>query len=271
MPIEGFNSRLDELQAAILSYKLSCLDEDNEKRRHLADIYRWDLDDETPVRLPVEKPWAHHVYHLFVVRTKEREALELVSEVARASAPSSITRRPSISRRSTSVSDTRKALSRRPRGRLPRYSPSPSIRRMKEEEVVAVAAAIKAYLRPMKCLHLFSDWKWTGPADPVVSLCEHLAPAGVDVSLAFREAPGRLQGEDGGQGGRASAECPRAGLPAEPLFFPSGLALRYPGHPSPRRWRQASTSSTPSHPRSRLGGALPVRPQNAARPRQDGP
>ncbi len=73
--VEGFNSRLDELQAAILSYKLSRLDEDNEKRRHLADIYRWDLDDETPVKLPVEKPWAHHVYHLFVIRTKERDAL----------------------------------------------------------------------------------------------------------------------------------------------------------------------------------------------------
>ena len=72
---EGFNSRLDELQAAILSYKLTRLDEDNEKRRHLADIYRWDLDNETPARLPVEKPWARHVYHLFVIRTKEREAL----------------------------------------------------------------------------------------------------------------------------------------------------------------------------------------------------
>jgi len=73
--VEGFNSRLDELQAAILSYKLSRLDENNEKRRHLADIYRWDLDNETPALLPVEKPWAHHVYHLFVIRTKEREAL----------------------------------------------------------------------------------------------------------------------------------------------------------------------------------------------------
>ena len=41
----------------------------------------------------------------------------------------------------------------------------------------------------MKLLHLFSDWKWTGPADPVVSLCEHLAALGVDVSLAFRQAP----------------------------------------------------------------------------------
>jgi glycosyltransferase involved in cell wall biosynthesis len=42
----------------------------------------------------------------------------------------------------------------------------------------------------MRCLHLFSDWKWTGPAPPVVSLCENLASLGVDVRLAFRAAPG---------------------------------------------------------------------------------
>jgi len=74
--IEGFNSRLDELQAAILSVKLARLDAGNEKRRHLADIYRWDLEEEhTPVALPVEKPWARHVYHLYVIRTPDREAL----------------------------------------------------------------------------------------------------------------------------------------------------------------------------------------------------
>lgn len=41
----------------------------------------------------------------------------------------------------------------------------------------------------MRCLHLFSDWKWTGPSEPVVSLCENLAAQGLDVSLAFRKAP----------------------------------------------------------------------------------
>ncbi len=41
----------------------------------------------------------------------------------------------------------------------------------------------------MKCLHLLSDWKWTGPAEPVVSLCESLKNLGIDVSLAFRKAP----------------------------------------------------------------------------------
>ena len=41
----------------------------------------------------------------------------------------------------------------------------------------------------MKILHLFSDWKWTGPADPVVSLCENLQNEGVDVHLAYRKTP----------------------------------------------------------------------------------
>lgn len=72
---EGFNSRLDELQAAILSYKLAYLDASNDKRRHLADIYKWDLEQETPAVLPVEMPWAHHVYHLYVIRSKVREEL----------------------------------------------------------------------------------------------------------------------------------------------------------------------------------------------------
>jgi len=41
----------------------------------------------------------------------------------------------------------------------------------------------------MKILQLFSDWKWTGPAEPVVSLCEALNVQGVDVTLAYRKTP----------------------------------------------------------------------------------
>ncbi|OPX99183.1 MAG: Spore coat protein SA [Syntrophorhabdus sp. PtaB.Bin006] len=43
--------------------------------------------------------------------------------------------------------------------------------------------------KTLKVLHLFSDWKWTGPAEPVLSLCEALADKGVDVTVAFRKAP----------------------------------------------------------------------------------
>ena len=55
--------------------KLRVLDAANESRRHLADIYRMDLEDDAFVALPVEQPWARHVYHLYVVRCGERDAL----------------------------------------------------------------------------------------------------------------------------------------------------------------------------------------------------
>jgi glycosyltransferase involved in cell wall biosynthesis len=41
----------------------------------------------------------------------------------------------------------------------------------------------------MKILNLFSDWKWTGPAEPVLSLCEGLSNEGVEVILAYRKTP----------------------------------------------------------------------------------
>jgi len=41
----------------------------------------------------------------------------------------------------------------------------------------------------MKILHLFSDWKWTGPAEPVLNLCGELEKRGHDVTLAYRKPP----------------------------------------------------------------------------------
>jgi dTDP-4-amino-4,6-dideoxygalactose transaminase len=67
----GINSRLDELQAAILRVKLSRLDEWNEKRRRLADLYK-EILERTDVVLPSERPYAKHVYHLFVIRLAGR-------------------------------------------------------------------------------------------------------------------------------------------------------------------------------------------------------
>jgi dTDP-4-amino-4,6-dideoxygalactose transaminase len=72
--IEGFNSRLDEVQAAFLKYKLKQLDYWNEKRRHNAWLYRKELEN-SPLILPTEASWARHVYHLYVVRSKERDSL----------------------------------------------------------------------------------------------------------------------------------------------------------------------------------------------------
>lgn len=72
--IQGFVSRLDELQAALLSVKLPHLDEWNEGRRRNAALYDRGLEG-LPVSRPVTMPHAYHVYHLYVIAVKEREAL----------------------------------------------------------------------------------------------------------------------------------------------------------------------------------------------------
>jgi len=69
----GSNSRLDPLQAAVLSVKLPRLESWNERRRALAGLYRAELGD--AVAVPREAPGARHVYHLFVVRSPRRDAL----------------------------------------------------------------------------------------------------------------------------------------------------------------------------------------------------
>lgn len=71
----GVNSRLDEMQAAVLRVKLRYLDEWNEKRRKLAKLYDALLDN-TDIVTPVEREYAKHVYHLYVVRHKRRNELQ---------------------------------------------------------------------------------------------------------------------------------------------------------------------------------------------------
>jgi dTDP-4-amino-4,6-dideoxygalactose transaminase len=65
--VQGLNSRLDEIQAAVLSVKLRCLDEWNERRRGVAEIYGRELAG-LGLDLPSSAPWAEHVWHLYVVR-----------------------------------------------------------------------------------------------------------------------------------------------------------------------------------------------------------
>lgn len=71
--IKGFNSRLDELQAAILNVKLKKLDEWNEARRKNAKQYYELLEN---VVTPVEKSYAKHVYHLYVIRYENRDQMQ---------------------------------------------------------------------------------------------------------------------------------------------------------------------------------------------------
>ena len=73
--IPGFISRLDELQAAILSVKLKHLEQWNEERRKKAKIYSGMLSP-LGIVCPSEGLGVKHVYHLYVIRTRERDALQ---------------------------------------------------------------------------------------------------------------------------------------------------------------------------------------------------
>jgi dTDP-4-amino-4,6-dideoxygalactose transaminase len=70
----GMNSRLDELQAAILRVKLKALAKENEARRKLAAVYR-EICKNADVHLPEEREKGRHVYHLLAVRSRERNQL----------------------------------------------------------------------------------------------------------------------------------------------------------------------------------------------------
>lgn len=71
----GLNSRLDELQAAVLSVKLRYLPAWNTRRRAIAAMYD-DLLADTGLILPKASPEGEHVYHLYVIRAAERDALQ---------------------------------------------------------------------------------------------------------------------------------------------------------------------------------------------------
>lgn len=73
--IEGYNGRLDAIQAGILSVKLPHLEQWNLKRRERASEYNKGLAEDHAASLPFEPSWSRAVYHLYVVRTAERDSL----------------------------------------------------------------------------------------------------------------------------------------------------------------------------------------------------
>ena len=73
--VTGWNSRLDELQAAILRVKLRHLTEGNRRRRLLAEQYDLGLSH-LPVAIPMDKGEVGHVYHQYVIRHKNRDDLQ---------------------------------------------------------------------------------------------------------------------------------------------------------------------------------------------------
>lgn len=73
--VPGVNSRLDELQAAVLRVKLPKLDDDNRARARIASLYAEGLRG-LPLALPEVRPEASHVYHLYVLRTARRDVVK---------------------------------------------------------------------------------------------------------------------------------------------------------------------------------------------------
>jgi len=72
----GRNSRLDGLQASILSVKLKHLDNWTTQRIEIANYYRETLLDIEDIVLPKKNDWAKHVYHIFAIRVEQRNALK---------------------------------------------------------------------------------------------------------------------------------------------------------------------------------------------------
>ncbi len=73
--LPGVNSRLDELQAAILRVKLQHLDRQNDRRREIAEAYDLALSHSDLLTAPIRRPGAHHVFHLYVLRHAKRDEL----------------------------------------------------------------------------------------------------------------------------------------------------------------------------------------------------
>jgi dTDP-4-amino-4,6-dideoxygalactose transaminase len=74
--IKGGNSRLDELQAALLSVKLAKLDEWNARRRQVAEAYVRRLAELSDIKLPAVSDDSQPAWYLFVIRSPERAALQ---------------------------------------------------------------------------------------------------------------------------------------------------------------------------------------------------
>ena len=74
--MEGYNGRLDAIQAGILSVKLRRLPGWNEERRQLARCYNELFSAQERIIIPREPPWSRGVYHLYVIRTQRRDELQ---------------------------------------------------------------------------------------------------------------------------------------------------------------------------------------------------
>jgi dTDP-4-amino-4,6-dideoxygalactose transaminase len=75
-PVLGMNSRLDEIQAAMLSERLKWLTEFTKRRRHIAEAYQTEIKNPLVQQLASPEEALAHVYHLYVVTCEQRDALQ---------------------------------------------------------------------------------------------------------------------------------------------------------------------------------------------------
>ena len=73
---QGLNSRLDEIQAAVLSVKLKYIDAENDNRRKIADIYITKINNSKIILPILPSQLKAHVFHLFVIRSAKRDHLQ---------------------------------------------------------------------------------------------------------------------------------------------------------------------------------------------------
>jgi dTDP-4-amino-4,6-dideoxygalactose transaminase len=73
--LKGYNCRLDTMQAAVLSVKLKYIEKWNEQRRQHAALYN-ELFKDTPVVTPQEMSYGKHIYHIYMIRVRDRDGLQ---------------------------------------------------------------------------------------------------------------------------------------------------------------------------------------------------
>lgn len=73
---KGSNERMDGIQGAVLSVKLNYLDEWNEKRRGVANLYSRELADDPNIKLPYEMEGNKHVYHIYQIQLSNRDLIK---------------------------------------------------------------------------------------------------------------------------------------------------------------------------------------------------
>jgi len=144
--VVGYNSRLDELQAAILRVKLPHIEEFNRQRRRVAASYREHLGDTSSLELPFEDGLGHHVYHQYTMLVPEgrREALQsALRQAGIASAvyyPTPLHRQPAFSgySRASSLANSEAVAER--------CLSLPIFPEMTEEQIERVAECLKTAL-----------------------------------------------------------------------------------------------------------------------------